>query len=154
MGQLLKGAIMYIDRFDEQVMKADPTKYVEVYRNLHKKCWSVRQNGIVLFHCRNICLKNVRFYVSERGRQRVLFEHQKNIHAWVIGYIVQSTEIDDNTKDGSGLDVTYNPYKYDSFVLSKSDQIRLKGAAYADLTLWEGIPSDCTVMVWNAIPKN
>ena len=87
----------------------DPAKPVEVYKNLHWNCWSVRQSGIVRLHTYAIALKNCEFKVSEKGRQRVLKEKRKNVHAFVKGTL---------TKRGgftNGDKVTYNPYKMSTF---------------------------------------
>ena len=65
----------------------DPDKPVEVYRNLHKKCWSVRQRGKVKLHTDYICLKDVEFKVSQKGRERVLREQRKNVHAFIKGFL-------------------------------------------------------------------
>lgn len=92
---------------------------VFVYRNLHKDCWSVKaleglNKGRVIAHMKDVTLWNCTFKVSEAGRQRVVREQRKNVHAGVVGYI-------DDSLHGwnavtSTIPVTYNPYKYDSFV--------------------------------------
>ena len=92
----------------------DPDKPVEVYRNLHKKCWSVRQRGKVKLHTDYICLKNAEFKVSQKGRERVLTEQRKNVHAFIKGFIVDAEEINTMPDDSvEWTDVSYNPYKYD-----------------------------------------
>lgn len=60
-------------------------KTVFVYWNLHKKCWSVRHKGRILFHTHNLMLEDCTFKVSEKGRQRVLKEGKKYVHAGVQG---------------------------------------------------------------------
>ena len=87
----------------------DPTKPVEVYKNLHRNCWSVRQKGIVRFHTYAIALKQCQFKVSKSGRQRVLREKRKNVHAFIKGMV---TRKGDRVK---GDKVTYDPYKMSSF---------------------------------------
>ena len=49
---------------------------VEIYRNLHKNCWSVRDNktGKVIDHVRNIHIKDATLVVRPAGRARVLQE--------------------------------------------------------------------------------
>lgn len=85
---------------------------VFVYRNLHKKCYSVKslKTGRVIAHVDSIDLINVVFRVSEAGRQRVLKERCKNVHAGVVGYIADVSMSCQQTQ------VTYNPYKFDSFI--------------------------------------
>jgi hypothetical protein len=98
---------------------------VFVYRNLHKKCYSVRsmKTGKVLFHVDHITLSNVKFRVGKAGRERVLRTKQKNVHAGVVGYIADVSLLCQTTK------VTYNPYKYDSFV--RQDESSIKEAKIA-----------------------
>ena len=99
------------------------TNRVSVYYNLHKKCLSVRSMfgdsyGRVIQHRKAVILKDVKFVVSESGRQRVLREKRKNVHAFIRG------ELWDDTV-GLGIKqvlVTYNPYKFDSFVEAESLQ--------------------------------
>ena len=86
---------------------------VEVYRNLHKKCWSVRNNatGHVLWHCDEVLLTDVDLVVRPGGRAKVLREKRKNVHAFVRGERVAVASF-----DGKSERITYNPYKYKSFV--------------------------------------
>ena len=84
---------------------------VDVYRNLHRKCWSVRHRGIVGCHCETVTLENVTFRVSEAGRQRVLRERRKNVHAVVRGTLVAYGGA---AREGF-MEVTYNPYKGGTF---------------------------------------
>ena len=85
---------------------------VFVYRNLHRKCYSVKsvRTGRVIAHVDSIDLIDVRFKVSEAGRQRVLKTKQKNVHAGVVGYIADVSLLCQSSK------VTYNPYRFDSFI--------------------------------------
>ena len=86
---------------------------VRVYFNLHKKLLSVQTkvNGSwkVIKHVFNINLTDVKFKVSEAGRQRVLREKRKNVHAFIEG--VEAEERVGETAQH----ITYNPYKYEKF---------------------------------------
>ena len=88
---------------------------VMIYRNLHKNCWSAKSSktGIVLFHSLEVLLKKAKFKVSEAGRQRVLKEKAKNVHAGVIG-IVCGVEADESIFKER---VRYNPYETETFVM-------------------------------------
>lgn len=88
---------------------------VFVYRNLHKKCLSVRdvKSRRVIAHVDSIALKHVRFKVSEKGRNRVLLEKVKNVHAGVEGFWVHQELPNDLTEYSKAV---YDPYKYASFV--------------------------------------
>ena len=89
----------------------DHKRKVFVYKNLHQDCWSVRQDGLVKAHTTEINLWDCAFQVNAKGRQKVLDEQRKNVHAGIKGYI---DEFDLDLPDPT--EVTYNPYKYDSFV--------------------------------------
>lgn len=101
-----------------------PGQRVEVYRNLHKgkktgEAWySVRQRSgkrHVIGHVQNIVLEDCKLVVSEAGRQRCLREKRKNVHAVIRGTISAQPYF-----YGLSLPVTYNPYKYSSFVFVDS----------------------------------
>lgn len=116
---------------------------VFVYYNLHKKCWSIKalsgnQKGRVVAHADAVELKDCEFKVSEAGRQRVIREKRKNVHAGVAGTLVAY----DGHKTKAGFvsdqymppwfsnehcanmshapfnhNITYNPYVMRTFVL-------------------------------------
>ena len=90
---------------------------VEVYRNLHKNCWSIRDNktGRVIRHSDSVHLKDAKLVVRKSGREKVLREKRKNVHAFIRGTI-------DFCTDKHFEQIAYNPYKYDSFVLVKSTE--------------------------------
>ena len=100
---------------------------VEVYYNLHKHCLSYRPSGGRVAHARTILLNDVSLDVQPRGRERVLFEKKKNVHAFVRGvpaFIRRSTDDDDGDLTVANMErqgyrkITYNPYKYKSFVFA------------------------------------
>jgi hypothetical protein len=113
----------------------DPDKPVEVYRNLHKKCWSVRQRGKVKLHTDYIFLENAELKVSQKGRERVLREQRKNVHAFIKGFVVDPKIINgiEDDYNPNWVDVTYNPYKYDSFVTDEEKAIYR--ADYVDMCI-------------------
>ena len=88
-------------------------KPVRVYRNLATGLWSVKQ-GVVRFHTDCIFLKDAVFLVSEKSRQRVLRERQKNVHAYVQGYLTDRPTY--FTVGADCYEVTYNPYKNRQFI--------------------------------------
>jgi len=88
---------------------------VEVYWNLHKDCWSVRKpNGRVLYHMEVIYLQDVKWVVQPAGKERVVREKRKNVHAFARGWLSTYPELPKNLGPEHG--VTYNPYKYNTFV--------------------------------------
>lgn len=82
-----------------------------VYWNLHKDCWSVKIGKAPIQHFPQLTLSNVRFRVRRAGRERVNQERRKNVHAFAVGELV----LGDVNRDGM-VGVTYNPYKYETFV--------------------------------------
>ena len=97
----------------------------EVYFNLRKNLFSVRQNGLVVAHERCVVLEDVVFKVSQAGRARVLREKRKNVHAFVKG-VLSKQYVD--KYDGLAR---YNPYETETF-LDKSGN-PLHGAKFVCL---------------------
>lgn len=65
-----------------------------------------------------IYLTNAKFKVNETGRQKVLKEKRKNVHAFIEGELKPYSKHDRDWIRGElGFNVTYNPYKYNSFVI-------------------------------------
>lgn len=64
-------------------------RMVRCYYNLHKKVWSVQDYSTrrLLGHATKVNLVDVKFQVSEAGRQRVLKTGRKNVHAFVTGVL-------------------------------------------------------------------
>lgn len=94
----------------------DTSKPMRVYMNLHKKCYSIKQFGIVVAHADRLCVRDVKFVVNERQRQQVLITKQKNVHAYIEGYFSTSGMGVTAKRNDLPVEVFYNPYKYDSFV--------------------------------------
>lgn len=92
---------------------------VEVYRNLHNGLLSIRdyKTKHVLAHCETVELQGVQFKVSQNGRERVLKEKRKNVHAYAVGRYMGNPE----QFSGTSL-ITYNPYKYKTFVNASTGQ--------------------------------
>ena len=91
----------------------DLDKRVYVYWNLHKKCWSVKQNGRVKGHATKLALKDCRFLVGKAGQARVRREKKKNVHAGVSGYMKFGLPWWIGNR---ACFVMYNPYKHDTFI--------------------------------------
>ena len=125
---------------------------VFVYFNLHRKCFSIKalegvNKGRVVAHSDDVLLYDATFKVSEAGRQRVLRERKKNVHAGVVGQWHESADtvtIDRVTIIGTPI--TYNPYKYDSFVHLYGEH-PIKTGRLVALTVTENKRSH--INVWN-----
>lgn len=107
---------------------------VMVYYNLHKHTFSVQKSGIVFLHADFVKLKNVEFRVRKRGREKVTVEKSKNVHAFVIGELVDYCKYPcDSLPEEPAADVvTYDPYKYESFVYKETKE-PVYGANEVDL---------------------
>lgn len=90
-------------------------KTVDAYRNLHKGCISVRRKGRVERCSQKVALLTPKFVVGAGGRQRVLREKRKNVHAFVRGEPTGKKP----PRGACKVDVTYDPYKYKTFVTRK-----------------------------------
>jgi len=123
-----------------KVFKATGTRRVFVYRNLHNGMWSVRAVGgmndrRVIMHARHVKLHGAAFHVSLSGRERVITERRKNVHAGIYGdveYVVseglrydEPWDVSDNVEvhmiDSASAErqwrsITYNPYSAPYFV--------------------------------------
>ena len=91
----------------------DLKQKVMVYKNLHNGLFSIRQNGLVVAHVESITLYNVKFVISESGRLKVIRDKQKNVHAFISGFV---TSVNNCFTIADKHAITYNPYKYDSFI--------------------------------------
>jgi uncharacterized protein YjiK len=84
---------------------------VAVYKNLNRGCWSIAEatatgnRGKLIRHAESLVLANAQFIVKESARNRVCRTKSREVHAWIIGEIVESVP------SGDGIEVTYNPYR-------------------------------------------
>lgn len=95
---------------------------VKVYWNFHKKMFSVMFKGRVAYHITDINLKDVRFVVRQSGREKVLREKKKNVHAFVVGKIATYEECQFAYGVYFQEDIQYNPYTRDSFYNVETDK--------------------------------
>ena len=107
-------------------------KNVRIYWNLHKGQWSIqdKKSGLVVGRQPEVFLEGAyfeptydkrgrhiepKFKVRQGGRMRVIKEGKKNVHAFAEGWY-PSTWISPKHYHDEGREVTYNPYKNDTFV--------------------------------------
>ena len=127
---------------------------VYVYYNLHRRVLSVRaaegpHKGLVVAHAHAVQLANARFLVSEAGRQRVIRERAKNVHAGIQGELIGIQPIvwlrDGLTAPDIGAaspglscdpgrvrSVTYDPYRFSSFV-ERGSEVPIHEAERVDI---------------------
>lgn len=111
-----------------------------VYRNLNNGLISIKdkKTNRVIGYAEEVWINNPKFIVSEAGRQRVLKEKRKNVHAFIEGEIIR-LRVFVSRKGGvvqdshlfeplelstgllsTGMPVHYNPYRYHHFYFHNS----------------------------------
>lgn len=73
---------------------------------------SIKVPGWPIGYVSSAVVKNARFVVSEKGRQRCVNDNVRNVHAWVVGELVP---VDDRVTQGMRRAV-YCPWKGSTFV--------------------------------------
>jgi len=104
---------------------------VDVYWNLHKQTFSIRSReredyGRVIRHADHVHIKNPTTVVSKAGRERVLREKKKNVHAVIRGVLIGTDphrrSFDTCAQRTTGAHIWYyNPYELDQFVCQRID---------------------------------
>lgn len=90
-----------------------------VYFNSRLKCYSIKFPGLSVVHSdRFVCL-GARFTVGVSGRNRVLRERRKNVHALIRGDV--STSLPDRYV--RRVRVRYNPYECGYFKTEAGDPV-------------------------------
>lgn len=87
-----------------------------IYRNLRNKCWSIQAkvNGRwkVVKRAKQLAGQDCFFKISEAGRQRVIRDGRKNVHAWIECREVMISSV-------FGVDswprICYDPYNDETF---------------------------------------
>lgn len=117
-------------------------KKVRIYKNLHKKLYSLQEkidgSWRVKHHKEVIVCHNPSFIVYQSGRQRVIREKRKNVHAYICGNVDVSTNISSSELDSmltKFVRVSYNPYKGGTFRTADEHQNPVHSAKIAILTL-------------------
>lgn len=110
---------------------------VFVYFNLHKKLWSVKalegpQKGRVIQRLWHVTLLDAKPRVSQKGRDRVLREKRKNVHAGLVGTLWETDLPMPLTEDKM---ISYNPYKSGNFYYRQNPEREYTGSDYAELVI-------------------
>lgn len=97
---------------------------VFVYWNLHRDLFSVKntRTGRVEAHAQMVVIEDAVFAVSEAGRQRVLRERRKNVHAGVRGTAALIDPAPAQPVMSGWTRVTYNPYRFSTFVRARDER--------------------------------
>lgn len=96
----------------------DPNKPVRVFLNHKHGCYSIFQNGAVRASASQVRLADVEFRVRESGRQKMLDENRRTIHAFAVGRLVDHVHPSEARRLDllDGRPVRYNPHEAGCFV--------------------------------------
>lgn len=109
----------------------DMTRRVQVYRNLNNQKFSITQDKLVVGHADSLVLAGCVFLVQEKGRQRVIRDQKKNVHAYVNGLLCAPGFQVDRSKFPVKERIRYNPYEMDMFQNLEGKTVN--GAPYVEL---------------------
>lgn len=132
----------------------EPGAKVGIHRNLHQRNWSIvaeegSLKGLVVGHADTIHVWRAEFKVNEAGRQRVIRERKKNVHAKVVGILGRGFEA--SMWDGFNFThkVKYNPYKDSQFqMFTEPDSLNGEAIKSAGFALFTD-----TGLVWVVAPR-
>lgn len=109
---------------------------VRVYYNLSRSVWSIKAmegefKGRIIGYADAVVLSDAHTVVSEVGRQRVLRERRKNVHAYIDGQLEQVSGYQERLMvpprtgylaglRGKLYNLYYNPYHVDHFIWASS----------------------------------
>jgi hypothetical protein len=97
--------------------------HIRVYYNLHTQNYSLKNSGRkgrVMAHQDEVLLHNCTFKVWEGGRQRVLREGRKMVHAFCVGALANPEDLPTHLERPER--VRYNPYETKTFVRADSGE--------------------------------
>lgn len=113
---------------------------VDVYRNLRRRAFSIREGGRVVGHRQGVMLRDVTFIVSAAGVRRIRLRAQREVVAYARGDLWKSPLA------ATALRVRFNPYRSPDFTLPDGAPIHAAAvvAFLADGTCWAvPYPGDC-----------
>ncbi|MEG9528091.1 MAG: hypothetical protein MIL41_20385 [Hyphomicrobiales bacterium] len=101
----------------------------DLYRNLTKRCWSLRQGGRVVAAA---ALADVTLHASEPARQRYLRTGHRTVHAWARGTLV------DAPRPAGAVRLLYRPVEAAGFRTPHGMPARKANSAWfeSDGTAW------------------
>lgn len=105
------------------------------YKNLRRGDWSIAlprgRNGLgrgqVIDHKASVILADVTLHVEECGRQRVVRNKCREVHAWAVGELVEAVPVGMATRE-----ITYNPYRCGTF--TTRDGVPIERCAAVEFT--------------------
>ena len=102
--------------------KIDYDKPVYIYRCLNRKghIYSIKQNGVVVAHTEKFIVKNCNLVINKSGKERVIKEKIRNVHAFIKGYL---GDIDD-VKNSFSWILKYNPFVNKGFTFGEDKEVK------------------------------
>lgn len=96
----------------------DTSKPVRVFRNWKRGCFSIMQGGLLKASARSIRLRDVEFLVRASGRERMVRQQRKNVHAYAIGHLEDFVQAGDQRIMAplGGRGFLYDAYRFETFV--------------------------------------
>ena len=141
--------------------KLEKGMLVGVHWNSHKDCYSVlamkskKTTGLVLGYVDSIELSQVTFKIEEATQKKVREQGTKDRHAFVVGYVVNvginSLRELKYHKDGLDVEIKYNPFKFDTFVMDiKGEYKKMAGVDSVFMNSHENKPCVMFDSAWNS----
>ena len=105
----------------------------DLYRNLMRGCWSLRQRGRVVAHLASAALADVTLHASEPSRLRYLRSGHRTVHAWARGTLV------DAARPADAVRLSYRPayapgFHADGMPVRKANLVRFEEDGSAWMT--------------------
>ena len=129
----------HFDSIIHAVFHGKGGKRLYVYKNLHLNLFSIRCEGKVINHRDELILEDARFLVGKKGRERVLKEKRKNVHAGVSGFWAEEWEARSTMASYTPHKIYYNPYKTDSFVMMDDMKTKVNEAHFVKMNIRDGV---------------
>lgn len=101
--------------------KLDYNKPVKIYRYLNRKgyIFSIMQNNKVVAHTDFFVVKNPEFKINKSGKNRVLKTNERNVHAFIVGYLGN----DDDILNSFSWELRYSPFELNGFCIDIGDDL-------------------------------
>lgn len=111
---------------------------VEAYRNLSRRCWSVRRTGRVVGHVQTLTLAGAVFRVSAAGVRRVQARQAREVVAFVRGVPIESGPLPREAQR-----VRFCPYRGPDFTLEDGAPVSAAALVHlaADGSCWAVDPT-------------
>lgn len=106
-----------------------------IYWNLHRGCWSIQtrihgKGWRVTDYAETLSAYNVTFSVSEAGRQRVIAEGRKNVHAYAIARRCTPNRWQRVPYTWDPMKISYHPYEAGHFATPSGTAVHGLNVAY------------------------